>query len=101
MVNLANQNTQSDNFKTGCIFKESIPQTALKVTHGVLEHFSDHQIIDIIERCSNSVHYVPLDKWITPSFGDERLLPYQYWIDLVTPKSYILFNDDKDLAFII
>lgn len=101
MVKLANQNTQSFNFYQDCIFEIDIPKTMLKVTHGVLEHFQDDQITDIIERCTNSIHYVPLDKWETPSFGDERLLPYQYWLDLTTPKSYILFNDDKDLAFII
>ena len=101
MVMLANQNTNSTNFYQECIFQIDIPQTVLKVTHGVLEHFTDSQILDIVERCSNSVHYVPLDKWETPSFGDERLLPYQYWIDLVTPKAWMLFNDNKDLLFIV
>lgn len=102
MVKLANENTNSNNFYQADIFEMEIPpSTVLKVSHGVLEHFNDDQITDIVERCGNSIHYVPLDKYKTPSFGDERLLPYQYWLDLVTPKAHILFNDDHDLAFII
>lgn len=82
---------------------ESINQ--LIVTHGVLEHFSDKQIEDIsyrqrLYRPQNIVHYVPLDKYQTPSFGDERLLPYEHWLKLVKPKDYILFNDEHDLLLI-
>ena len=55
----------------------------------------------ICEMFPNSIHYVPLDKYEKPSFGDERLLPYKYWLDLVTPKCWMLFNDDHDLMFII
>lgn len=101
MVKLANQNTNTFNFHTQSIFEAEFDPLAVKVTHGVLEHFTDHEIVSILERCENSVHYVPLDKWETPSFGDERLLPYQYWLDLTTPKMWVLFNDDKDLLFVI
>lgn len=101
MAMLANTNTNSTNFHTQSIFDTEFDPFALKVTHGVLEHFSDHEIYSILERCPNSVHYVPLDKWETPSFGDERLLPYQHWLDLATPKAWILFNDDKDLVFVL
>lgn len=75
------------------------------VTHGVLEHFSDEQIKEISYRqrlCKplGIVHYVPLDKYKEPSFGDERLLPYQHWLNLIKPKDYVLFNDDHDLLLI-
>ena len=101
MADLSNQNTQTQNFRQGDIFQESWEHSTLKVTHGVLEHFSDSQIQNICERCGNSIHYVPLDKYKTPSFGDERLLPYEYWLELTTPVSWMLFNDDHDLMFIL
>jgi len=70
------------------------------VSHGVLEHFSDSDIKKIIKRqlksCSKLIHYVPLDKWITPSFGDERLLPISYCKKIVNPDYIELFNEDKD-----
>lgn len=71
----------------------------LTVTHGVLEHFSDDKILEIIKIYPNSVHYVPLDKYIIPSFGDERLLPVEHWLDLVKPVEYKVFNNGLDLAF--
>lgn len=101
MVRLANLNTQSENFHTQDIFGTVFDPGVLKVSHGVLEHFSDSQIQDICESCLNSIHYVPLDKYVTPSFGDERLLPYQYWLKLTTPKMWMLFNDDHDLMFVL
>ena len=101
MADLSNQNTQTQNFRQGDIFQESWEHSTLKVTHGVLEHFSDSQIQNICERCGNSIHYVPLDKYKTPSFGDERLLPYEYWLELTTPVSWMLFNDEHDLMFIL
>jgi hypothetical protein len=70
------------------------------ISHGVLEHFNDRNIKKIIKRqlksCSKLIHYVPLDKWITPSFGDERLLPVSYWDNLVNPDCIETFNDNKD-----
>lgn len=101
MVELANKNLHDNRFNVGNIFETDFPKRYLKVSHGVLEHFSDTQIVSITERCQNSIHYVPLDKYVTPSFGDERLLPYEYWLDLVHPKAYFLFNNDHDLAFIL
>lgn len=75
----------------------------IAVTMGVLEHFSDAEILSILQRYERnneqSVHYVPLDKYITPSFGDERLLPYEYWVELINPKYYEVFNDGHDLLF--
>lgn len=101
MVILANQNTGSENFRVGDIFEETWDVSTLKVSHGVLEHFEDSQIQDICERCRNSIHYVPLNRYETPSFGDERLLPYEYWLELATPITWMLFNDDHDLLFIL
>lgn len=101
MVMLANKNTDSTNFHHQSIFDMDFDRDAVKVTHGVLEHFTDKQIVSILERCSNSVHYVPTNGYDEPSFGDERLLPYEYWLDLATPKMWLLFNDDKDLLFIV
>ncbi len=76
---------------------------ALAITHGVLEHFTNEEIRRIFRRYRKnktpSIHYVPLDKYITPSFGDERLLPYTYWLDLIEPDEYKVFNDGHDLWF--
>jgi 2-polyprenyl-3-methyl-5-hydroxy-6-metoxy-1,4-benzoquinol methylase len=101
MVILANQNTASTNFYQGDIFEGKWEASTLKVSHGVLEHFTDEQIEDICEMCRNSIHYVPLDKYKTPSFGDERLLPYEHWLEVATPVSWALFNDDHDLMFLL
>jgi hypothetical protein len=101
MVELANRNVGDNRFYIENIFTAELPSDILKVSHGVLEHFTDEQILSVTKRCNNSIHYVPLDKYKTPSFGDERLLPYQYWLDLVQPKAYFLFNKDHDLAFIL
>ncbi len=98
MVSLANRNLNAtDMFEKCNIFDYSTD--TLTVTHGVLEHFSDEDIIRILKLYPNSIHYVPLDKYITPSFGDERLLSVEHWIRLVNPREYILFNNGYDLAF--
>jgi cyclopropane fatty-acyl-phospholipid synthase-like methyltransferase len=73
-------------------------------SHGVLEHFNDEDIKRIIHRqrftAKKVVHYVPLEGWKTPSFGDERLLPLQYWIDLVKPTRTIEFNNGLDAVLV-
>lgn len=75
------------------------------LTHGVLEHFEDDVIVEIIKRHKNlgliGVHYVPLDGYETPSFGDERLLSKEYWQDLLGFEEHITMNEGKDLVFII
>ena len=101
MVKLANINTDSNNFKQGSIFDFEYPQDVLKVSHGVLEHFNDDDIKMICENCPHSIHYVPLDKYVTPSFGDERLLPYEHWLEVATPITWMLFNNDHDLMFLL
>lgn len=105
MVNLCRKNNPGHMFYMDDILMPSSMIAAdLAVTHGVLEHFSDNQILKIFRRYhrekTRSVHYVPLDKYQVPSFGDERLLPYEHWLDLVNPKDYVLFNDGHDLILI-
>ena len=100
MVRLAMENNifHSD-FRVIDIFNwyPDINEEYLLVTHGVLEHFTDNQIKDIIHKPTPSVHYVPLNKYIIPSFGDERLLPYEYWIDNFKPDMWTIFNNNYDL----
>jgi hypothetical protein len=72
------------------------------VTHGVLEHFSDPDITRILSTYEDScvsfqAHYVPTSGYRKPSFGDERLLPVDYWSSLVKPDYYIVDNDGLDL----
>ncbi len=84
--------------------KDILTRYDLVVGHGVLEHFSDEEIKKIWNRQTtignNVMHYVPLDKYQCPSFGDERLLPYEYWLELVEPFDYVLFNNGHDLLLI-
>lgn len=101
MVRLANENTNSNNFYTKSIFDVEFEKGLTYVSHGVLEHFKDEDIVKITNKFAQSIHYVPLDKYKTPSFGDERLLPYEYWLELVNPVAYKLFNDNHDLLFIL
>jgi len=72
--------------------------------HGVLEHFSDEEIQAILRRqishCGKVVHYVPTNGYAEPSFGDERLLAPEYWVDKWSPTRHELFNDNKDLLLI-
>lgn len=74
-------------------------------THGVLEHFTDREIDAILCQQSKiarySVHYVPTDGYPEPSAGDERLLPYTWWLKKTCPEDYVLFNDNKDLLLIL
>lgn len=72
------------------------------VTHGVLEHFRNSGIEKIISTYNDDnvvfqAHYVPTDKYGTPSFGDERLLSVQEWVTLVQPDYYIVDNGGCDL----
>lgn len=73
--------------------------------HGVLEHFYDLDILKIlsrqIENANKAVlHYVPTNGYKFPSFGDERLLPVDYWVDTFSPTRYKSFNEDRDLVLI-
>lgn len=64
--------------------------------------FSDVDITRIMSTYNNDkvlfqAHYVPTSQYTSPSFGDERLLPTDYWITLVKPDYYLLDNNGKDL----
>lgn len=73
-------------------------------SHGVLEHFEDDKIDIILQRqkCTSNkvIHYVPTDRYERASFGDERLLSTEYWVNTFKPDEFIEFNDDKDLILI-
>lgn len=66
------------------------------VTHGVLEHFHDHLIHKVFARYRRdkvkNIHYVPTSGYDAPTFGDERLLHYSYWLNEFKPKDHLLFN---------
>lgn len=77
---------------------ESYP---LVISHGVLEHFTNKEIASIIRNFPTpQVHYVPLDKYNTPSFGDERLFAKKHWELIILrdfKKELESFNDEYDL----
>ena len=106
MLSLAMKNIQSDrvlyqNINVLDISVYHLP-SGLVHSHGVLEHFSDEEIKTILDKFDREfqVHYVPSDKWITPSRGDERLLSKEYWQDNFEPDEIIEFNEGKDLILI-
>lgn len=70
-------------------------------SHGVLEHFNDVDIRQIIKNqlfnFKELIHYVPSAKYETPSFGDERLLTPKQWKDICNPDEILEFNDGYDL----
>jgi hypothetical protein len=71
-------------------------------SHGMLEHFDDHTIRDVIRAHSHArvqVHYVP-GLYDEPTFGDERLMPAESWMDICAPNQIIKFNDGLDYALI-
>jgi len=82
----------------------AVSDVGLIYSHGVLEHFPDDEIRSILmhqRAISNRlVHYVPTDHYEAPSFGDERLLPAQYWVDTFRPDTWCAFNEGKDLVLI-
>lgn len=70
-------------------------------SHGVLEHFNDVEIRDIIklqrEQYETLIHYVPSYLYRTPSFGDERLMTPENWQEICQPDEIIEFNGGYDL----
>lgn len=99
MVMLCKKNNPTIDCYVGNIFKRH-EKVDIVVTHGVLEHFSDIDIKKILDRYQwdkqPSLHYVPLEGYITPSFGDERLLSWRNWVNKFNPTSYEVI-DNKDL----
>lgn len=100
MVNLAKKNVSDVDFFVRSIFDYLPSNNDLLVTHGLLEHFDDKEILDVVDRPTSSVHYVPLDKYKSPSFGDERLLSADFWISLTNPTQVLRFNKGYDLCLI-
>ena len=85
--------------------REEQPASQFYHGHGVLEHFSDTDILKILELhrqggAKAAVHYVPGNKYKTRSFGDERLMPLEFWRDLTKPTEVTTFNDDYDYCLI-
>lgn len=100
-VELSKENTCSNLPYVGDIF-EKHGNTDVIFSHGVLEHFSDNNIKKIIARQKQEarllIHYVPTDLYVTPSFGDERLMSVETWIKQFNPIDHFTFNDGKDLV---
>ena len=73
-------------------------------SHGLLEHLDNGNIESVLERQKEEsmkvVHYVPTDGYKKQSFGDERLLPYKWWVNTWEPTRYELFNEGKDLILV-
>lgn len=81
------------------------PKVTLTITHGVLEHLTDGGIQAAINfyfplNGTHQLHYVPLEGYKTPSYGDERLLPLSYWKDMLKFTKYTVVNN-KDLYFFL
>lgn len=69
--------------------------------HGVIEHFQNDEIEHIIKnQMDNSkwvFHYVPSNKYKSPSFGDERLMSMKEWKQIAKPSFAMEYNDGYDL----
>lgn len=99
-IELAKSNLPvADSLWVADLFKIKGNNHTLHISHGVLEHFDDDVIKVICNLYPNSIHYVPLDKYEEPSFGDERLLPAEHWLKITKPKEWCVFNDGYDLFF--
>lgn len=102
-VELTKKNLNISHAKCGNIF-ENHGKADCIFSHGVIEHFSDSQIYDILNRqkmeAKHVIHYVPTNGYANPSFGDERLMPVEWWIKKIKPKSWYTFNNNKDLVLI-
>lgn len=75
-------------------------------SHGLLEHFSNDDILDIVSTADSiskeQFHYVPSDKYDEPSFGDERLMSPKQWEAILSLQGALKcdikeFNEGKDL----
>lgn len=106
MLDLAEQNLDTLNLNIECwdILTPYPERFDLIHSHGVLEHFSDDEIKQIIENqlsiCNKLIHYVPSSKYNYQSYGDERLLSKSYWRKNFKPTNIIEFNDGYDLILI-
>lgn len=74
-------------------------------SHGMLEHLSDEDIRAVVEAHRKdgariAIHYVPGEKYETPSYGDERLMSLAEWHLIAAPTRSFTFNDDHDYVLI-
>lgn len=78
------------------------PKPDLVHSHGVLEHFTDEEIISIVERHKGvpQYHYVPGAKYKTPSRGDERLMTEEQWRNIYPFKKIKTFNNGYDFILV-
>ncbi len=103
MIKLAKQNLANCN---NCVVETrdiTTHQFHAEVTHshGVLEHFNDKQVRSIIDSCSGTqIHYVPSNKYLIPSRGDERLLSADEWNRIYPFDDIVSFNGGKDLILV-
>jgi len=82
---------------------DEMPKADIVHGHGVLEHFDDETIRQIIGLQISSgarfvAHYVPSAKYKKPSFGDERLMTPELWKEICAPTEIYEFNDGYDLV---
>lgn len=101
-INSSGINVPMEYINEDILKQKHYEENTLIVTHGVLEHFSDLEIKKIIENQKHknviaSCHYVPLEGYYKPSFGDERLFSASKWIMLVGHYTEINIINNQDL----
>lgn len=104
MLALAGTNVEEARIVQGDARSLSVP-TDVVFGHGVLEHFCDQDIVNIIGRhyvsgARVAIHYVPGDKYEKPSYGDERLMSVKDWKRIAAPDEVHVFNNSFDYALI-
>lgn len=106
MLSLALENNPSPDctFKCGDARQLGLYPTDVIHSHGLLEHFSDEdirQIVKIGTACAPiQIHYVPGAKYLKPSRGDERLMTVDQWNYILKELGKIsvsTFNNDYDI----
>lgn len=95
-----------DAFTTLCdvtkeVFHWADMKPGLIHSHGLLEHFDDETIREMIRLQKETgahtlIHYVPGFLYETPSFGCERLLCTEQWRDICRPDLIETFNGGFD-----
>ncbi|MBR1173924.1 class I SAM-dependent methyltransferase [Bradyrhizobium sp. KB893862 SZCCT0404] len=89
-------------FALDCTNAKHFTEAEVVHSHGMLEHFDDHtirQVIHNFRKARVQVHYVP-GLYDAPTFGDERLMSVEQWEDICAPDQIITFNDGLDYALI-
>ena len=106
MLGLAVENNPMPNCLFSCsdALRHVPSDCSLIHSHGLLEHFHDEQIQEIVRIMKYGapiqIHYVPGIKYKIPSRGDERLLEPDQWEDILKRLGRVsvsTFNDDHDI----